>query len=49
VTHIAKVFTHQARRRMVRNVRGLAHNEDEAIEALAGSIIEQGRYPWDVL
>jgi alkylation response protein AidB-like acyl-CoA dehydrogenase len=49
VTHIAKVFTHQARRRMVRNVRGLAHNEDEAIEALAGSIIEKGRYPWDVL
>jgi alkylation response protein AidB-like acyl-CoA dehydrogenase len=49
VTHIAKVFTHQARRRMVRNVRGLAHNEDEAIEALAGSIIDKGRYPWDVL
>jgi alkylation response protein AidB-like acyl-CoA dehydrogenase len=49
VTHIAKVFTHQARRRMVRNVRGLAHNEDDSIEALAGSIIEKGRYPWDVL
>lgn len=49
VTHIAMVFTHQARRRMVRNVRGLAHNEDDAIEALAGSIIEKGRYPWDVL
>ncbi|MDH4106102.1 MAG: acyl-CoA dehydrogenase family protein [Gammaproteobacteria bacterium] len=49
VTQIAKVFTHQARRRMVRNVRGLAHNEDDAIEALAGSIIEKGRYPWDVL
>jgi alkylation response protein AidB-like acyl-CoA dehydrogenase len=49
VTQIAKVFTHQARRRMVRNVRGLAHNEDEAIDALAGSIIEKGRYPWDVL
>lgn len=49
VTRIAKVFTHQARRRMVRNVRGLAHNEDDAIDALAGSIIDQGRYPWDVL
>jgi alkylation response protein AidB-like acyl-CoA dehydrogenase len=49
VTRIAKVFTHQARRRMVRNVRGLAHNEDDAIDALAGSIIEKGRYPWDVL
>ncbi len=49
VTNIARVFTHQARRRMVRNVRGLAHNEDAAIESLAGAIIEKGRYPWDVL
>ena len=49
VTDIAKVFTHQARRRMVRNVRGLGHNEDQAIEALAGAILEKGGYPWDVL
>ena len=49
VTRIAKVFTHQARRRMVRNVRGLAHNEDDALDALAGSLLEKGRYPWDVL
>ena len=49
VTDIAKVFTHQARRRMVRNVRGLSHNEDQSIEALAGAILEKGRYPWDVL
>lgn len=48
-TQIATVFAHQARRRMVRNVRGLAHNEDAALDALAGSIIERGRYPWDVL
>ena len=27
---------------MVRNVRGVAHNEDEAIEALAGAIIDNG-------
>ncbi len=49
VTDIARVFTHQARRRMVRNVRGLNHNEDQSIEALAGAILEKGRYPWDVL
>jgi acyl-CoA dehydrogenase family member 9 len=49
VTDIARIFTHQARRRMVRNVRGLSHNEDDAIEGLAAAIIDQGRYPWDVL
>ena len=49
VLDIAKIFTHQARRRMVRNVRGVEHNEDQSIEALAGSVIEAGRYRWDVL
>jgi alkylation response protein AidB-like acyl-CoA dehydrogenase len=49
VIEIATIFTHQARRRMVRNVRGAAHNEDSAIESLAGAIIERGTYPWDVL
>jgi hypothetical protein len=34
---------------MVRNVRGAAHNEDQAIDSLAGAIIERGSYPWDVL
>lgn len=47
---IAGIFTRQARRRMSRNVRGLAHsNEDKAIERLAGFILEQGSYPWDVI
>ena len=49
VVDIAKIFTHQARRRMVRNVRGATHNEDHALEALAGAVLERGRYPWDVL
>jgi hypothetical protein len=49
VIDIAKIFTHQARRRMVRNVRGVEHNEDQSIEALAGSVIDAGRYRWDVL
>jgi alkylation response protein AidB-like acyl-CoA dehydrogenase len=46
---VARVFTHQARRRMVRNVRGAAHNEDRAVDALAGAVLERGSYPWDVL
>jgi acyl-CoA dehydrogenase family protein 9 len=49
VVDIARIFTHQARRRMVRNIRGADHNEDRSIDALAGAILEQGGYPWDVL
>jgi acyl-CoA dehydrogenase family protein 9 len=49
VTDIAKTFTRQARRRMARNVRGFEHNEDAAIESIAGAILERGGYPWDVL
>ncbi|MCE3285812.1 MAG: acyl-CoA dehydrogenase, partial [Steroidobacteraceae bacterium] len=49
VVDIARIFTHQARRRMVRNIRGADHNEDRSIDALAGAILEQGAYPWDVL
>ena len=46
---IAELFTRQARRRMVRNVRGLDRNEDEAIERLAGAVLERSGYPWDVI
>ncbi|HET7203617.1 MAG TPA: acyl-CoA dehydrogenase family protein, partial [Steroidobacteraceae bacterium] len=49
VIDIARIFTHQARRRMVRNIRGAEHNEDRSIDALAGAILEKGGYPWDVL
>ena len=49
VFEIATVFTRQARRRMSRNVRGLDNNEDAEIESLAGTILEAGRYPWDVI
>ena len=49
VLDIARVFTHQARRRMVRNIRGAANNEDDAVEALASAVLERGVYPWDVL
>ncbi|MEO7064574.1 MAG: acyl-CoA dehydrogenase family protein [Dokdonella sp.] len=46
---IAEIFTRQARRRMARNVRGLDRNEDEAIEQLAGAVLTQGGYMWDVI
>lgn len=46
---IAETFTRQARRRMLRNVRGLDRNEDAAIEKLAESILERGSYPFDVI
>ncbi len=46
---IAAMFTRQARRRMNRNIRGMTTNEDRAIDTIAGSIIERGAYPWDVI
>jgi acyl-CoA dehydrogenase family protein 9 len=49
VQKIAEVFTHQARRRMVRNIRGAAQNEDRAIDGLAQSVLDRGAYRWDVL
>ena len=47
--HIAEMFTRQARRRMSRNVRGMERNEDELLEAIAGTRIAAGSYPWDVV
>jgi acyl-CoA dehydrogenase family member 9 len=49
VIDVARVFTHQARRRMVRNIRGATHNEDDAVDALAGTVLTRGSYPWDVI
>jgi acyl-CoA dehydrogenase family protein 9 len=49
VIDVAGMFTHQARRRMIRNIRGAAHNEDHAVDALAGAVLERGSYPWDVI
>ncbi|HEX7989420.1 MAG TPA: acyl-CoA dehydrogenase family protein, partial [Stenotrophomonas sp.] len=46
---IARLFARQARRRMVRNVRGLERNEDEIVESLAASVLERGGYAWDVM
>jgi acyl-CoA dehydrogenase family protein 9 len=49
VVTISEVFTRQARRRLMRNVRGMTINEDKAIEELAGSILDKGAVGWDVL
>jgi acyl-CoA dehydrogenase family member 9 len=46
---IAATFAHQAKRRMASNVRGMARNEDADRDALAGFILENGAYPWDVI
>ena len=46
---IAETFTRQARRRMARNARGLNHNDDNAIERLAGAVLARGSYPFDVI
>jgi hypothetical protein len=46
---MADVFTQQAKRRMAANLRRLASNEDEEIDALAGKMLEDGGYRWDVL
>ncbi|MGE4070217.1 MAG: acyl-CoA dehydrogenase family protein [Lysobacterales bacterium] len=46
---IAATFAQQAKRRMAGNVRGMARNEDEDRDALAGFILDNGAYPWDVI
>lgn len=46
---IADVFTRQARRRLRRNVRGMAINEDKSIETLAQAILDKGAITWDVV
>ncbi len=46
---IAYVFAKQARRRIVRNGRGILSNEDARLDALTGMVVAGGGYPWDVL
>jgi hypothetical protein len=45
----AQMFGQQAKRRMANNIRRIERNEDEALNRLAGFILDNGRYPWDVL
>ncbi|MDH3350849.1 MAG: acyl-CoA dehydrogenase, partial [Gammaproteobacteria bacterium] len=46
---IAHLFSHQAKRRMNRNLRAMLHNEDEIAKSLAEYIYEVEGYPWDTL
>jgi hypothetical protein len=46
---IAHTFARQAKRRMANNVRRIERNEDEETDLLAGFILDQGRYPWDIV
>jgi len=46
---IARVFAQQAKRRMAGNLRRLAGNEDDALDRLAGHVLADGQYRWDVL
>lgn len=46
---IATLFAQQAKRRMAGNIRALARNEDSERDALAGYMLGNGQYPWDVI
>ncbi|MBV6415360.1 MAG: acyl-CoA dehydrogenase family protein [Xanthomonadales bacterium] len=46
---IAALFAQAAKRRMATNVRAMARNEDGERDALAGFLLENGAYPWDVI
>ncbi len=46
---IAATFTQQAKRRMAANLRRLERSEDEQLDQLAASTLEDGGYRWDVL
>jgi acyl-CoA dehydrogenase family protein 9 len=46
---IANVFAQQAKRRMANTVRRIVRNEDQEMDRLAGFILDNGSYPWDVV
>jgi acyl-CoA dehydrogenase family protein 9 len=46
---IARLFSHKAKRRMNRNLRGMLRNEDELAKSLADYIYEVEGFPWDTL
>ena len=46
---IAHLFSHQAKRRMHRDIRAMLHNEDEIAKSLAEYIYKVEGYPWDTL
>ncbi|MDZ4786819.1 MAG: acyl-CoA dehydrogenase family protein [bacterium] len=46
--NIARMFTHQAKRRIRNNIRRIERNEDDLTVKLADSILEKGKYSWDI-
>jgi hypothetical protein len=44
-----RAFAQQAKRRMAGSVRRITRNEDEAMDRLAGFVVDKGSYPWDVV
>ena len=46
---IAQVFAQQAKRRMANNIRRVTRNEDEAMHKLAGFVLGEASYVWDIL
>ncbi len=46
---IAALFAQQAKRRMAANIRALLRNEDHERDQLASFVLQQGRFPWDVI
>jgi acyl-CoA dehydrogenase family protein 9 len=46
---IAQVFAQQAKRRIAGNLRRLERNEDMEANQLAGFVLDNGCYPWDVI
>lgn len=46
---IALIFAAQAKRRMANNIRRVTRNEDEAMHALAGFVLDHTGYIWDIL
>ncbi|MBS0394997.1 MAG: acyl-CoA dehydrogenase family protein [Proteobacteria bacterium] len=48
VLEMATIFTRQARRRMMGNVRSMSRNEDPDVDAVAAAVLKDGSYRWDV-
>lgn len=46
---IAKLFSHQAKRRMNDNLRKIEREDDTWMTELADSIVKEGGYRWDIL
>lgn len=46
---IARIFGDKSRRIVGDALRSLSKNEDASVQALSKAIVEEGRFPWDVL